>query len=148
MSDRKCPYCGEKVPSFSLNCPKCYRSIPREEETEQMKDSDYRIPDDRAPSVKVYDRRIIFLLALIPAAFGLTGMAQLYMGNKRKALDFFLMGFPIYVLLIVLIAAFGAFSGGNALATVLAVACIILFLVTYVIQAIDALVRSLFVFSK
>ncbi|MBP5394575.1 MAG: hypothetical protein J6Y18_01535 [Candidatus Methanomethylophilaceae archaeon] len=62
MSDRRCPYCGERVPSFTDNCPNCYRSIPREEKQET-----YRIiDDDRAPSVRRVNRRMVAFLAFIP----------------------------------------------------------------------------------
>ena len=75
MGDRKCPYCGERVPSFSVNCPNCYRSLPGEERQQET----YRIiDDDRAPSVYRVDRRVVAFLAFIPAVFGLFGLGQMY----------------------------------------------------------------------
>ena len=81
---RKCPYCGEPVPSFSINCPKCYKTIPREEPKAKEQPKSERIPNDRAPSVQVFNSKLVMFLALIPAAVGLMGMGQIYMKEYGK----------------------------------------------------------------
>ena len=140
---RKCPYCGEPVPSFSLNCPKCYRSIPREEPKEREQPRGQRIPDDRAPSVQVYNRRLVKLLALVPAALGLMGMGQIYMKEYNKGLKFLAVGLTTFICLVLLISNYDSFGSWKFLAVILTIFMLMLFIVTYVIQAFDAIVRSL-----
>ena len=140
---RKCPYCGEPVPSFSLNCPKCYRSIPREEPTPEVKRGSGRIPNDRAPSVRVFDRRIVILLALVPAALGLMGMGQMYMKEYSKGMRFLAVGLTTFVCLVLLITNYDSFGAFRFLAVVLTIFLLMFFIGTYVVQAFDAIVRSL-----
>ena len=137
LSDRRCPYCGERVPSFSVNCPNCYRSLPQEEKQET-----YRIiDDDRAPSVRRVNRRTVAFLAFIPAVFGLFGLGQLYQRDWHKGFMFLLMGI-LMMTTIVLINL--EWSGAGAI--ILTIGLFILFIGGYLIQAFDAVVRSLFRF--
>ena len=138
MGDRKCPYCGERVPSFSVNCPNCYRSLPGEERQQET----YRIiDDDRAPSVYRVDRRVVAFLAFIPAVFGLFGLGQMYQRDWRKGFMFLMMG-VLMMTVIVLINT--EFSGAGVI--ILTIGLFILFIGGYLIQAFDAVVRSLFRF--
>lgn len=140
---RKCPYCGEAVPSYSLNCPKCYKSIPREEfkvEEDIRKDT---IPNDRVPSVQVFNRRTVMFLALIPAAIGLMGLGQIYEREYNKGVKFLIAGIILFGSIVALITNFDSFGGGKFLAVALAIFLFILFIGTYVVQAFDAIVRSL-----
>ena len=138
MGDRKCPYCGERVPSFSVNCPNCYRSLPGEERQQET----YRIiDDDRAPSIYRVDRRVVAFLAFIPAVFGLFGLGQMYQRDWRKGFMFLMMG-VLMMTVIVLINT--EFSGAGVI--VLTIGLFILFIGGYLIQAFDAVVRSLFRF--
>lgn len=144
---RKCPYCGEPIPSFSLNCPKCYRNVPREEmkEEEDIKGKRSSIPDDKAPSIVTFNKKIVLLLALVPAAFGIMGMAQMYERNYKRGLTFLCIGLPLFIALVLLISNVNAMGTGW---TILSVGCILIclifFIITYIIQVFDALVRSLF----
>ena len=140
---RKCPYCGEPVPSFSINCPKCYKTIPREEPRAKEQPKNERIPNDRAPSVQVYNRRVVKLLALIPAAVGLMGMGQIYMKEYGKGLEFLAVGLTTFIFLVLLITNFDSFGSFKFLAVILTIFLLMVFIVTYVIQAFDAIVRSL-----
>ena len=140
---RRCPYCGEYVPSNSLNCPKCYKSIPREEYKIKEDIKKGPIPNDRAPSVQVFNRRIVKLLALIPAAIGLMGLGQIYEREYSKGVKFLIAGIIMFASIVALIVNFDSFGGWKFLAVALAIFLFILFIVTYVIQAFDAIVRSL-----
>ena len=140
---RKCPYCGEYVPSNSLNCPKCYKSIPRDEYKVKEDIRTGPIPNDRAPSVKVLNIRTVKLLALVPAAIGLMGLGQIYEREYSKGVKFLIAGIVLFASIVALITNFDSFGGGRFLAVALAIFLFILFIVTYVIQAFDAIVRSL-----
>ncbi len=140
---RKCPYCGEEVPSYSLNCPKCYKSIPREEFKVKEDIRTESIPNDRAPSVQVFNRRTVMFLALIPAAIGLMGLGQMYEREYSKGVKFLVAGIILFSAIVALIVNFDSFGGGKFLAVALAIFLFILFIGTYVVQAFDAIVRSL-----
>lgn len=140
---RKCPYCGEAVPSYSLNCPKCYKSIPREEFKVNEDIRSDNIPNDRAPSVQVFSRRTVMFLALIPAAIGLMGLGQIYEREYNKGVKFLIAGIILFGSIVALITNFDSFGGGKFLAVALAIFLFILFIGTYVVQAFDAIVRSL-----
>ncbi len=141
---RKCPYCGEHVPSYSLNCPKCYKSIPREEFKIEDDIRSEQIPRDRAPSVQTFDRRIVLVLALIPAAIGLMGMAQMYEREYKKGAIFLIAGLMLFIPMISIIVNLDSFGGGTFFAAMGLVFFIILYIVGYVVQAFDALIRSIF----
>ncbi len=137
MADRRCPNCGELVPAFSLTCPKCYRSIPREEP-----EGRYRIiDDDRAPSPRMTNHRLVFILSIIPAVFGLFGLGQLYQRDWAKGLTFLAAG---VLLMTVMVLMFGA---GGAMGIVLGIGTLILFIGVFLLQAFDSIVRSLFTFQ-
>ena len=144
MSDR-CPYCGERVPSYSLNCPKCYRPIPRDEKNEKSKAWE-GVPDDRAPAVKTYNKYIVLFLALIPSLFGIMGLAQMYQGNLRKGLKFLGVGLVLFIL--VVLSMYAIFNGGWV--GLFSVGFLFIaggaFVVTYIVQAFDAYARTVFRF--
>ena len=140
---RKCPYCGEEVPSFSLNCPKCYRSIPREEYRIKDEPKKGDIPNDRAPSVQVFNSKVVLLLALIPAALGIMGMGQIYMKEYNKGFRFLAVGSMTFILLVLIITNYDSFGAWKFLAVAFTIFLLILFIGTYVVQAFDAIVRSI-----
>ena len=140
---RKCPYCGEPVPSFSINCPKCYKTIPREEPKAREQPKSERIPNDRAPSVQVYNRKVVMLLALIPAALGLMGLGQIYMKEYNKGVKFLIVGMTTMICLSLFISNFDSFGSWKFLAVILIIFMLMFFIGTYVVQAFDAIVRSL-----
>ena len=136
---RKCPYCGERVPTFSVNCPSCDRSLPRDEPKEQ---ETYRIiDDDRAPSLYRVNRRTVALLAFIPGVFGIFGLGQMYQKDWHKGIMFLLMGIFMMTTIVMLFSMVGGPVG-----IFLGIGLLILFIGGYLIQAFDAVVRSLFRF--
>ena len=140
---RKCPYCGEPVPSFSINCPKCYKAIPREEPEFKEQPRKERIPNDRAPSIHVYNRKLVMFLALIPAAVGLMGLGQIYMKEYHKGAKFLAVGLTVFVCLVLLISNYDSFGSWKFLAVIATIFFLMFFIGTYVVQAFDAIVRSL-----
>jgi len=142
MSDRRCPYCNERVPSYSLTCPKCYRDIPREEKnTETVKET----ATSNSVSKFVANRTVILLLAFIPSAFGLMGLGQIYERQYKKGLTFLVIGLLLFLTLVALVNSFGHLHGGWTFLTIGATILIgLMFVGTYLLQAFDALVRSLF----
>ena len=76
--DRRCPYCGELVPSNSITCPKCYKKIPKEPEPARRESK----PEQREK--KGYSRKLAILLSIIPAFVGLLGLGLIYVNPRRK----------------------------------------------------------------
>ncbi|MBE6517072.1 MAG: hypothetical protein E7Z67_02660 [Thermoplasmata archaeon] len=138
MADRRCPYCKELVPEFSVNCPRCYRDIPPEASGRKP------IDEGRAPSVKSVNRRAIAMLALIPGAVGLMGLGHFYQKDYRKGLMFLCMGVVMMTAIVMLVTSISASISG-VFSVVLTVFMVIMFIGTYLLQAFDAMVRSLFV---
>ncbi|MBQ3735611.1 MAG: zinc ribbon domain-containing protein [Candidatus Methanomethylophilaceae archaeon] len=138
LADRRCPHCGERVPSFSINCPNCYRSIPPEDPPKE----EYRIiDDDRAPSVRRVNRKLVAFLAFVPGVFGLFGLGQLYQKDWHKGIMFLLTGILMMASMVMLLKMVG-----GPVAIILFIGLLILFIGGYLIQAFDAVVRSLFRF--
>lgn len=140
---RRCPYCGEEVPSFSLNCPKCYKDIPRDEYKVKEDIKKGPIPNDRAPSIRRIDMRIVIILALIPAAIGLMGIGQMYEREYRKGLFFLIPGLLMFTALVALFTNYGSFGSAAFLAVAGIIFLLILYIGLYAVQAFDAIVRSI-----
>lgn len=79
MADRRCPYCGELVPSNSVTCPKCYKKIPVE--PEPVRD---RSGGDQKRQRRGGSRKIAILLSIIPAFVGLLGLGLIYRNPRQK----------------------------------------------------------------
>ncbi|HIJ00654.1 MAG TPA: zinc ribbon domain-containing protein [Candidatus Methanomethylophilaceae archaeon] len=116
---RRCPYCGTEVPANSINCPGCYREIPR------------RIGGEKTKKEK--DPRIALLLALLPGALGIWGLGHIYLGAGRRGLYFLGSGLILTLLLAAL--AYGWFL-------VITIVCLVLialiWLAGFVMQALEA----------
>ncbi len=142
MSDR-CPYCGELVPSYSLNCPKCYRAIPRDEKRQDQKAWE-GVPDSRAPSVKTYNKCVVLFLALIPSLFGFMGLAQMYQGRFQRGIKFLVAGLILFT--IIVLCSYAIFHGGFLAFLSIGFLFIggVAFVICYVVQAFDAYARTIF----
>lgn len=80
MAQRRCPYCGEMVPSNSITCPKCYKKLPNEEPgkaTEFVGKA-----EDSAKKLR-RNPKIAIGLDLVLGLVGLLGIGQVYMGRPR-----------------------------------------------------------------
>ena len=99
MADRRCPNCGELVPSNSVTCPKCYKKIPAEPEPRRRE----RPPEESAgePGRKQPSHRVAFWLDAILGLFGLCGIGHLY--NRDTHGFAFLFGGLFFFLLTVLL---------------------------------------------
>lgn len=145
MSDRRCPYCNEFVPSNSLTCPACYKQIPRDiERTKTEKTNEApKENGDRAKSGK--SRTIAIGLAIIPGVFGIMGLGQIYLGSFRKGLVFLVLGLPLMLLSAFLVSSIGGISTGWA---VIAIGSLLLVGIPYVLlfifQLLDAMASSIF----
>lgn len=84
MADRRCPYCGELVPSNSITCPKCFKKIPVEPEA--VRREERRREDSQRPGIggRQYNRTIALVLAIIPGLFGLLGLGLIYKNPRSK----------------------------------------------------------------
>ena len=78
MADRRCPYCGERVPSNSITCPKCFKKIPND--PEPVRDAGGSGPTAK----KDRSRTIMLILAIVPAFIGLLGLGLIYKYPTRK----------------------------------------------------------------
>ena len=119
MADRRCPYCGELVPSTSITCPKCYKKIPAEPEPVH-RESDR----PKNESGRRYNRTVAILLSLIPGLFGLLGLGLIYRNPRQKR------GYVALVLgLLFFVAAMGFTIG--VFTVFLAVPCWIVYVLGY-----------------
>lgn len=119
MADRRCPYCGELVPSTSITCPKCYRKIPSEPEPVRRESGSQSKGSGRSSS-----RTIAILLSVIPGLFGLLGLGLIYKNPRRK------IGYIALVIgLLFFIAAMGFTIG--VVTVFLAVPCWIIYALGY-----------------
>ena len=142
---KKCPYCGEEVPTFSVTCPKCYREIPREE-TETKRSSGYSVPNDRVPATKTYNRTLILILAIVPALIGIMGMGQIYQGRVEKGIKFLVVGLLSFGIMAFCMYQMVTVQGWAFLLLGLFIIALLVYFITFIVQALDAYARTLFKF--
>jgi hypothetical protein len=97
---RFCPYCGVAVPSNCVTCPKCFKNLPREDGTENSSQNEFidgkitrektEVHDEGVKIVKK-NRKLMLILAIIPAFFGVLGLAQIYREYRNHLGYFFLI---------------------------------------------------------
>ncbi len=80
MADRRCPNCGELVPSNSITCPKCFKKIPNDPEPVR---NDNGAGSGTKPR-KDRNRTVMLVLSIIPAFIGLLGLGLIYKYPTRK----------------------------------------------------------------
>jgi len=132
MPQKKCPSCGEYLPSNSLTCPKCYVNIPRDVSTENRKEEKNK--DGK-------NMRVAMFLSTLPAIIGLLGLGKIYLEPKgRKGYWFLLGGAVLYLPLIALI--FTIFNSGLLSAILLTIAVIVLLLV-YISATIAVFIETM-----
>lgn len=140
---KKCPYCGEEVPTFSVTCPKCYREIPREE---TKRSSGYSVPNDRVPATKTYNKTLILILAIVPALIGIMGMGQIYQGRVEKGIKFLVVGLLSFGIMAFCMFQMVTVQGWAFLLLGLFIIALLVYFITFIVQALDAYARALFRF--
>ena len=130
--ERRCPHCNEAVPSNSINCPSCFRDIPR---TEMVPAQERR----EAPERKY--GRLALLLSVIPGAFGAMGLGLIYLGDKR-GWGFLFPGILLFVLIIALLANIGNSVGWTLFSVSLLIITVPLFLLMFALQVLMTLAAS------
>ena len=140
---RKCPYCGEEVPTFSVTCPKCYNEIPREEEKAQQSRG-YSVPNDRVPATRTYSKTLI--LAIVPALFGIMGLGQIYQGRTEKGVKFLIVGLLSFGIMAFCMSQMITVQGWAFLLLGLFIISLLVYFITFLIQVFDAYARTLFRF--
>ena len=133
--ERRCPHCNEPVPSNSLNCPSCFRDIPREETANRQE------PWSRSGRK---DGRLAILLSVIPGVFGAIGLGLLYLGDKR-GWGFLMLGLPLFILVVALLANIGGSFGWALLSVGLLILFVPMFIVLFALQLIMTLAASIHV---
>jgi len=144
---RRCPHCGETVPSYSLTCPRCYRDIPREDvsrETFREEGGRCGIPRDKS-------RTLTMILAAFLPLVGINGLCQIYRDHREAKGWFFLAaGLLLFWGLVFLIRVVtGSGWLGATLAFIAALIVGLMYISLYLAQLADAFFGSVFgVFSN
>ncbi|MGE0015123.1 MAG: hypothetical protein AB7S83_02920 [Candidatus Methanomethylophilaceae archaeon] len=138
MTERKCPNCGEIVPSLSVTCPKCYSSVPRNDDVPDMKGPQLRERDEKVPGGKSV--LIATLLAAIPGIFGLQGLGRIYLDYRNeKGWLFLVFGAVLFALIYLCIGWWSnADSFTKVLLLLLLVILAMLYISSYLAQLADA----------
>ncbi len=103
---RRCPNCGEMVPSNSITCPKCYKKIPVEPVRQQNERPE---GGDGSKTPWKPNLKVALLLNLILGLFGVLGIGQLYCG-KRRGLVFLAAGLLFFGSAMIMIFAIPGIS--------------------------------------
>lgn len=144
MTDRKCPECGEIVPSLSVTCPKCYSSVPRTDNVPDKKETSSSKDNDR----KAGDKSILIatLLAAIPGIFGLQGLGRIYLDYRNEKGWFFLVfGAVLFALIYLCINWWDVAGSFTRVLLILALAILVmLYISSYLAQLADAHFGSVF----
>ncbi len=138
MTERRCPNCGEIVPSLSVTCPKCYSSVPRNDDVPDMNGPKPREREERIPGDKSV--LIATLLAAIPGIFGLQGLGRIYLDYRsEKGWLFLIFGAVLFALIYLCIGWWldaGSFT--RVLLLLLLVILAVLYISSYLAQLADA----------
>jgi len=117
---RYCPNCGAVVPEGSLNCPQCYKEIPRsgaftEKDRKGRTQEEYkREIGERRKSMKMS-----LALAIVPAFFGILGLGQIYQDRRDgRGWGFLAIGLLLFLATVGLVYV----AGGEGLFTTILLA--------------------------
>lgn len=139
MSQRRCPNCGEYVPSNALTCPKCFAEVPRDESGTEMEDySGGRRRRDTG-------RKSMFLLrilSILPAFFGVLGLGQIYLEPRRsRGYWFLLIGLFLFAMFTVLLRSM---LDSGILSAVLLLIPVVIVLLIYLSAAVAVYLDAVF----
>lgn len=132
MAERRCPYCGELVPSNSITCPKCYKRIPNEPEPVSNESVQKKTRGGGR------SRTIALILSLVPALVGLLGLGLIYRNPKGK-FGWFSLAFGIMFFVAALFLTMGGFT------VFLAVPCWIFYAIIFLACLALVVLDNLFV---
>ncbi len=120
MADRRCPFCGELVPSNSITCPKCFRKIPVEPEPVRKE----RRENPKTEQGRRYSKKLALILTLIPGLFGILGLGLIYR-NPRQKRGYLALVFGALFFILAVFLTLGVFS------IFIAVPCWIIYVLMY-----------------
>ena len=134
--ESRCPNCGEFVSGNSLNCPSCFKDIPRHiERTEERKGSVHERGEK--------NRTFAIILSLLFGAFGFMGLGHFYVGEYKKGALFLILSLPLMIILALLISNIGDLSLGGAILTLGALLIFgIMYIGLYIMHAISIMISA------
>lgn len=128
MADRRCPFCGELVPSNSLTCPKCYKKIPADYQPEPVQPQQTRRPS----------RKFAIILGAVLGLFGLLGMGQLFCGRYKRGAMFLIVGLIFFIPAVILTFIIPMISW------VLAIPLFVIYAILYLVALADLVIDATF----
>lgn len=128
MADRRCPFCGELVPSNSLTCPKCYKKIP----------ADYQPEPVQHQTAKKTNRKLAIVIGAVLGLFGLLGIGQLICGRYRRGAMFLIVGLIFFIPAVVLTVIIPMISW------ILAVPLFVIYAILYLVALADLVIDATF----
>jgi len=131
MSGRKCPECGSVVPNNSITCPSCYKSVSRDNITEEVPEYTHTVETRKRKS-----GMLAVILAIFPGIIGLMGVGLMYMGHYIKGLILMLIGLPFMLALLLLYWTHDVGYVWPFLALLLIISCLIVLVILFIIQLI------------
>lgn len=150
---RFCPFCGVAVPSDCETCPKCFKKLPFEGQSESTVFEDGNVTREKTEQKQESprlgagkNRTVMLLLSLVPAFFGVLGLAQIYRDYRdRSGYVFLLVGLVLFIPSVIIIFGLwdnGAFVGIFKLLSYLILT--VLYLSTALASVVDAVFGSVF----
>jgi len=138
MADRRCPYCGELVPTNSITCPKCFKRIPAEP-APQPNNGGSEPKEKGAKS-----QRLALILAIVFGIFGFLGVGRIYL-TPRESRGYILMllGLLFFIPAILLATSLMPSLFGTVLTTLLAIPLFIIYGLLFIASLIDVLLGSM-----
>ena len=126
---RKCSNCGETVQSNSLTCPRCFKSVPRED---FVTESTNKTVVEKEKNFKLFS-----FLTFVPSIFGFMGLGQIYFKEYKRGI--FFLGAGLLLAFTIAFLLMGDKSGiAGFLTLYVIIGLFLLFILLYVIQVIDA----------
>jgi len=133
--DRRCPYCGKFVSGNSLNCPSCFKDIPRNVEKTEERGQVHKESER--------NRTLVIILALLFGAFGFMGLGHIYVGEHKKGLLFLFISLPMMIILALLFSSAGGLSLGGVILVVGALILLgMMYAGLYILHAISIIVSA------
>ena len=131
MSGRKCPECGSVVPNNSITCPSCFKSVSRDNITEEVPEYTHAVETRKRKS-----GMLAVILAIFPGIIGLMGVGLMYLGHYIKGLIFMLIGLPFMLALLLLYWSHDVGYVWPFLALLLIISCLIILVIMFIVQLI------------